>query len=148
MTETNDARKLVLSEQDHADFCSALESVLAQHKRGEIEQSEAVAAIAHAVGAIDLGNVGEYRAAFTRLIEGVATAEADSATKPADSELLQKTVSWMVKVAKASGIWDTLSQDDAVELATIIYGMLTKSAPNEPESDMNSMLKNYRPKRG
>lgn len=47
------------------------------------------------------------------------------------TEQWQRAVRWMARIAKASGIWEMMSDDDAVELATLVYGVLTKSASQE-----------------
>ncbi|MBQ1782907.1 MAG: helix-turn-helix transcriptional regulator [Gammaproteobacteria bacterium] len=47
------------------------------------------------------------------------------------TEQWQRAVLWMARIAKASGIWETMSDQDAVELAMIIHRMLTKSSSQE-----------------
>lgn len=47
------------------------------------------------------------------------------------AEQWQRAVRWMAKIAKASGIWESMNDQDAVDLTSIIHRMLEKSSAQE-----------------
>jgi len=61
MTETG-----VLTNDDHGRLTAWLYDVLKMHKSGEISETSAMTEIAHVVGAVDIRNIGEIRAAISR----------------------------------------------------------------------------------
>lgn len=57
-------RSRTLNEQDHSNMDAFLGFVLEDFKSGAISKVEAVAAIAHTVAAVDIGNYEEARVWF------------------------------------------------------------------------------------
>lgn len=55
---------MLLTERDHTNLTAFLEHVLEAYKRGEISKDTAVGSLAHVIGALDQGNVGEARLWF------------------------------------------------------------------------------------